>query len=104
MKTAFKREIDRLNKDNALLRSQIRQKDVELKHLRMSLKEAEARYQSLQEYHEQYLFNYSEKIEAAEEARIIYESRAETLRQLIKEYTKEADQWISAIKSQRKAV
>lgn len=104
MKTAFEKEIDRLNNDNALLRGQIRQKDVELKHLRASLKEAEEKYRKLQEYHEQYLFNYSEKIEAAEEARIQYESKAETLRKLIQKYTREADQWISAIKSQRKAV
>ena len=104
MKTAFEKGIDRLNDENDLLRGQIRQKDVELKHLRSSLKEAEEKYQKLQEYHEQYLFDYSEKIEAAEEARIQYESSAETLRQLIKKYTKEADQWISAIKSQRKAV
>ena len=104
MKTAFEKEIDRLNADNRELRNQLKRKDIEINHLKQAIKDSDERYQKLIDHHERYLFDYSEKIEAAEEARIAYESKTEELRKLIRQYTKEADQWISAMKSQRKAV
>lgn len=104
MKTAFEKEIDRLNAENKALRSRLKKAETDLVHAKDALKDADDRYRKLSDYHEKYLFDYSEKIEAAEEARISYEKEAERLRALIRQYKKEADQWIAAIKSQRKAV
>ncbi len=104
MKTVFEKEIDRLQAENRDLRNMLKKAENKLKRAEDGLRESDFRYQELKKNYEKFLFDYSEKIEAAEEARIAYEDGNKRLHSLLKQYKKEADQWISAMKSQGKAV
>ena len=90
--------------ENADLRRLLKKAENELKRKENALRESVSRYNELKEHYDKYLFDYSEKIEAVEEARIAYEDSNKRLHELLKQYKKEADQWIAAIKSQGKAV
>ena len=104
MKTAFEKEIDRLNKENDSLKRQLKIKENELKRIGMSLKDADDRYKDLLAHYEKYMFDYSVRIEELAEARMTYEARAEKLKILIRQYQKEADSWMAAMQKERKAV
>ena len=97
-------EISRLRRENSELRDALRDKELELDGARQTIEEKEQAYQNLLDQYDRMLFDYSERIEEVAEAKMVYEAEAERLRLLIRKYQKEADEWISAIKKQRKGV
>ena len=97
-------EMSRLRKENSELRDRLREKELELDGARQTIEEMDGEYQKLLKQYDEYLFYYSERIEEAAEAKMAYEQATERLRNLIRRYQKEAEQWISAIKKQGKVV
>ena len=97
-------EISRLRRENSELRDALRDKELELDGARQTIEEKEQAYQNLLDQYDRMLFDYSEQIEEVAEAKMVYEAEAERLRLLIRKYQKEAEEWISAMKKQRKVV
>lgn len=97
-------EISRLRRENSELRDALRNKELELDGARQTIEEMGQEYQSLLDQYDRTLFDYSEQIEEVAEAKMVYEAEAERLRLLIRKYQKEAEEWISAMKKQRKVV
>ena len=97
-------ELSRLRKENSELRDKLREKELELDGARQTIEETDEAYRKLAEQYDEYLFDYSARIEEAAEAKMAYELETERLRLLIRQYQKEAEQWVSAMKKQGKVV
>ena len=97
-------EVSRLRRENSELCDQLREKELELDGARSTIEEMGEEYQKLLDQYEDYLFSYSERIEEVAEAKMVYEAETERLRLLIRQYQKEAELWMSAMKKQRKVV
>ena len=97
-------ELSRLRRENSELRDRLREKELELSGAQATIEEMEEEYQKLLDQYDRYLFDYSERIEEVEEARLAYEAEAKKLRDLIRRYQKEAEQWISVMKKEGKVV
>ena len=72
--------------------------------MRQTIDEMGKEYQKLLDQYDSYLFSYSERIEEVAEARMAYEEETEKLRQMIRQYQKEAEAWLAAMKKQGKVV
>lgn len=66
--------------------------------MRQTIEEMGKEYQKLLDQYYSYLFGYSERIEEVAEARMAYEEETEKLRQMIRQYQKEAEAWLTAMK------
>lgn len=97
-------EVSRLRRDNSELRDRLKENELEMAGMRQTIEEMGKEYQKLLDQYEDYLFSYSERIEEVAEAKMVYEAETERLRLLIRQYQKEAEQWMSAMKKQRKVV
>jgi chromosome segregation ATPase len=97
-------DTSRLRRENSELRDRLREKELELDGAKETIEEMEKSYQKLLDQYERYLFDYSVRIEEVAEAKMAYEAAAERLKQLTRQYQKEAEQWISAMKKEGKAV
>ena len=97
-------ELSRLRRENSELRDRLHEKELELDGARATIEEVDEAYQKLLDQYDEYLNSYSMKVEELAEAKMVYEAETERLRLLIRQYQKEADLWISAMKKQRKVV
>jgi chromosome segregation ATPase len=97
-------EITRLQRENGELRDRLKEKELELDGAKATIEEMGEAYQKLLDQYDEYLYSYSVQVEELAEAKMVYEAETERLRLLIRQYQKEADGWLSAMKKQNRKV
>ena len=102
-KTAYQAAaLERLRNEMRELQSELRAAELELAHKDRMLEEKETAYQQLKALHEKFMFSYSEKVEALEEAARAYKSIAEEARHAHKTFRQEAEAEIAAMRKQNR--
>ncbi len=97
-------EISRLRRENSELRDRLKENDLEMAGMRITIEEMGKEYTKLLDQYDRYLFDYSERIEEMAEIKMTYDAEVERLRLMIRQYQKEADAWIASMKKQGKVV
>ena len=102
-KTAYQAAaLERLRNEVRELQSELHAAELELTHKDRMLEEKEHAYQQMKALHEKFMFSYSEKVEALEEAEREYKAITEEARNAHKAFRQEAQAELAAMRKQNR--